>query len=70
MRDSTDFLVGLLIGVLAMALFATWARDQGRDECDNKLPRTEKCVQVWVPEKSMKGDTPCAPHRQMRRLTK
>ena len=58
MRDSTDFLVGLLIGVLAMALFAIWARDQGRDECDNKLPRTEKCVQVWVPEKSIKGDTP------------
>lgn len=57
MRDSTDFLVGLLIGVLAMVLFATW-RDQGRDECDNKLPRTEKCVQVWVPEKSIKGDTP------------
>ena len=57
MRDSTDFLVGLLIGVLAMALFAAW-RDQGRDECDNKLPRTEKCVQVWVPEKSIKGDTP------------
>lgn len=58
MRDSTDFLVGLLIGVLAMAFFAIWVRDQGRDECDNKLPRTEKCVQVWVPEKSIKGDTP------------
>lgn len=58
MRDSTDFLVGLLIGVLATAFFAAWVRDQGRDECDNKLPRTEKCVQVWVPEKSIKGDTP------------
>ena len=58
MRDSTDFLVGFLIGALAMVLFATWVRDQGRDECDNKPPRTEKCVQVWVPEKSIKGDTP------------
>ena len=57
MRDSTDFLVGLLIGVLAMAIFAERG-DQGRNECDNKLPRTEKCVQVWVPEKSIKGDKP------------
>ena len=58
MRDSTDFLMGFLIGVLAMTLFTIWVRDQGRNECDNKLPRTEKCVQVWVPEKSIKGDTP------------
>ena len=58
MRDSTDFLIGLLIGVLFTVAFATWVRDRGRDECDNKLPRTEKCVQVWVPEKSIKGDTP------------
>lgn len=57
MRDSTGFLTGLLIGVLFTVCFATW-RDRGRDECDNKLPRTEKCVQVWVPEKSIKGDTP------------
>ena len=58
MRDSTGFLTGLLIGVLFTVAVATWVRDQGRDECDNKLPRTEKCVQVWVPEKSIKGDTP------------
>ncbi len=58
MRDSTDFLFGLLIGALATVFFAAWVRDQGRDKCDNKLPRTEKCVQVWVPEKSIKGDTP------------
>ena len=58
MRDSTGFLTGLLFGVLFTVAFDTWVRDQGRDECDNKLPRTEKCVQVWVPEKSIKGDTP------------
>lgn len=58
MRDSTEFLIGLLIGGLVMVSSTTWVRDQGRDECDNKLPRTEKCVQVWVPEKSIKGDTP------------
>ena len=58
MRDSTDFLIGLLIGWLVTVSFAAWVRDQGRDECDNKLPRTEKCVQIWVPEKSIKGDTP------------
>ena len=58
MRDSTDFLTGFLIGALAMAFFAAWVRDQGRDECDNKLPRTEKCVQIWVPEQQTKKDTP------------
>ena len=58
MRDSTGFLAGFLVGGLFTVAFATWVRDQGRDECDNKLPRTEKCVQVWVPEKSIKGDTP------------
>ena len=59
MRDSAGFLTGLSIGVLVTATFATWVHDQGRDECDNKLLlRTEKCVQVWVPEKSIKGDTP------------
>ena len=58
MRDSTDFLVGLLIGVLLTLCVVTWVRDQGRNKCDNKLPRTENCVQVWVPEKSIKGGTP------------
>ena len=58
MSESTGFLTGLLIGALFTACCAAWVRDQGRDECDNKLPRTEMCVQVWVPEKSIKGDTP------------
>ena len=58
MRDSTDFLIGFLVGVVLTVCFATWVRDQGRNECDNKLLRTEKCVQIWVPEKSIKGNTP------------
>ena len=57
MRDSTGFLAGFLIGVLFTVAFATWVRDQGRDECDNKLPRTERCVPVWVPEQQTKKDT-------------
>ena len=58
MRDSTGFMPGFLICVFLTACFAAWVRDQGRNEGDNKLPRTEKCVQVWVPEKSIKGDAP------------
>ncbi len=56
MRDSTGFMPGFLIGVFLAARIAYTVPDQGRNECDNKLPRTEKCVQVWVPEKSIKGD--------------
>ena len=58
MRDSTGFMPGFLIGVFLTVSLTTLVRDQGRNECDNKLPRTEKCVKVWVPEKSIKGDTP------------
>lgn len=54
MRDSTDFLFGFVVGVVVMSLLAAWIRDHGRDKCDNKLLRTEKCVQIWVPEKSVK----------------
>ena len=42
--------VGALIGMLFVAGLSIHLRDRGRDECDMKLPRTEKCVQVWVPE--------------------
>lgn len=45
------FLAGFLIGALIMTAAAIYFRDQGRDECDQKLPRDEKCVQIWVPEK-------------------
>lgn len=43
------FLAGWILGLMFTVFFTTYLRDRGRDECDNKLPRTEKCVQVWVP---------------------
>jgi len=50
------FLFGTMFASVVLVFFATWVRDQGRDECDNKLPRNQKCVQVWVPE--TQGATP------------
>ncbi len=41
---------GALLGMLFTTGVAVAIRDQGREECDQKLPRTEKCVQQWVPE--------------------
>ena len=52
------FTCGAMVGMILLTAFTIYLRDRGRDECDNKLPRTEKCVQVWVPEKSIKGGTP------------
>ncbi|PZP59990.1 MAG: hypothetical protein DI604_31845 [Delftia acidovorans] len=45
------FVAGFLIGALIMTAVAIYFRDQGRDECDQKLPRNERCVQIWVSEK-------------------
>lgn len=52
------WLVGCIVTSFVLTATFIWVRDQGRDECDNKLPRNEKCVQVWVPEKSKEGDKP------------
>lgn len=53
------FTGGFMLGMLLMTAFSIYLRDRGRDECDNKLPRTEKCVQVWVPERAThQGDKP------------
>ena len=46
------FVAGFLIGALIMTAAAIYFRDQGREACDKKLPRDEKCVQIWVPEKA------------------
>lgn len=48
------FVFGFLISMLITIGLASWIRDKDRNDCDNKLPRTEKCVQIWVPEKSYK----------------
>lgn len=59
MSFGDGLLCGTLITSVVLAFFVTWVRDQGRDECDNKLPRNEKCVQVWVPERpAQQGETP------------
>lgn len=45
------FAMGLILGVWLMFSFTTILRDRdrGRDECNINLPRTEECIQVWVP---------------------
>ena len=58
MSFTEGFLFGTVISSFVLVFGFTAIHDQGRKECDNKLPRTEKCVQVWVPENSIKGDSP------------
>lgn len=45
------FVVGFLIGALLMTAIAIATRDQGLEECEKNLLRSENCVQTWVPEK-------------------
>lgn len=56
MNDNFQFgmTAGFITGVVLMTAAAIMIRDQGRDECENKLVRTDKCVQVWVPESTLK----------------
>lgn len=49
--------LGAIAGSLLIACWAIYLRDRGRDECDAKLPRSEQCVQVWVPEPAPKEPT-------------
>lgn len=46
-----EMIAGVLLGALFITVVAITIRDQGREECEQKLPRTEKCIQQWVPEK-------------------
>ena len=41
--------IGIVVGVWIMAVFTTILRDRGRHECNINLPRSEECIQVWVP---------------------
>ena len=43
------FFVGIVCGAVVVALFASYLRDRGRFECNINLPRSEECIQVWVP---------------------
>jgi hypothetical protein len=40
---------GFVLGALLMSGYSIYLRDRGRDECDAKLPRTQSCVQKWLP---------------------
>lgn len=52
----SGFVGGFLIGALLMTVIAVAVRDQGRDECEKNLLRSEKCVQIWVPgQEATKG---------------
>ena len=58
MNFGEGFLGGVILCSLILTATFVAVRDQGRDECENKLPRTEKCVQVWVPVRAThQGDT-------------
>ena len=48
------FLAGVVLTTFILTTSFVFIRDRDREECDNKLPRTEKCVQVWVPEAKSK----------------
>lgn len=42
-------LLGFTLGVLATGSTLIYLRDQGRKECNESLPRTQSCVQKWMP---------------------
>lgn len=48
--SALDVLIGFAFGVLLLAGVVVSIRDEGRTECERPLPRTQKCVQQWVPE--------------------
>ncbi|MDX4957249.1 hypothetical protein [Delftia acidovorans] len=58
--SGSGFVGGVLIGALLVTVIAVAIRDQGREECEKNILRSEKCVQTWVPEKEAakgkKGD--------------
>lgn len=41
---------GMSVGVLLGLFLFLWVNEIGRDECEKHLPRTQKCVKVWVPQ--------------------
>lgn len=49
----SGFLIGVVIGVMLLALVVDTMWDRSRAICERDLPRTEKCVQQWVPESAV-----------------
>ena len=50
-----SYFIGLIVGVIiAMGWLAI---DQGKalDKCQANLPRTERCVIIWVPESTLEN---------------
>lgn len=52
MNSFADKLIGLSIGILIGLGIVLAYDDVGRSECEKTLPRTQQCVQVWVPQPS------------------
>lgn len=50
----TGFLTGCIVSTLVLMAIFIHVLNDGRDECESTLPRTEKCVQVWIPEEKSK----------------
>jgi len=48
-----EILLGAMVGVAVSTLVAILLISAGREDCESKLPRNEKCVHAWVtPEQS------------------
>jgi hypothetical protein len=45
-----DKLIGLSIGILIGLGITLAHEDIGRSKCEKDLPRTQQCVQVWMPK--------------------
>lgn len=51
-----DFLAGALIATLLTVGVAAYLKGRGLEDCERNLPRAEKCVKQWVPERNKKQE--------------
>ena len=49
--DLKESLIVLLLGLTMGLGIAVTLQEVGRDDCEKNLPRTEKCIRIWIPEK-------------------
>ena len=49
--DLKENLIVLLLGLAIGLGIAAALHEVGRDDCEKNLPRTEKCIRIWIPEK-------------------